>query len=101
MYWQVDDDIDLSTPSERKRILARFETQKASNPAPAAVRFLCKGQLLSNISIETVPPALNGSSVKEQENSDKLEEFESDFKLREISCQVSSGKFIAYHKTDE
>jgi hypothetical protein len=65
MYWQVDDGIDLSTPSEQKRILARFETEKASNPAPAAVMFLCKGQLLSDI------------------------------KLQEISYQVSSGKFFA------
>ncbi|GBC06627.1 hypothetical protein RclHR1_06990007 [Rhizophagus clarus] len=82
MYWQIDD-IDLSIPSEQKKILARFETEKASNPAPTAVRFLCKGQLLSDISIEIVPPAQNSNGIKEQEN------------IREISCQVSSGKFIA------
>ncbi|RIA99068.1 Muniscin C-terminal mu homology domain-containing protein [Glomus cerebriforme] len=86
MYWQVDD-INLSLPSERKRILARFETEKASNPAPVAARFLCKGQLLSNISIEIVPSTPNGNGIKG--------EFESDFKFQEISCQVSSGKFIA------
>ena len=94
MYWQVDDDIDLSTPTEQNRILARFETEKASNPASAAVRFLCKGQLLSNISMEIVPSVPNGNDAKEQE-SENLKEFESDFKLQEISCQVSSGKFIA------
>jgi len=95
MYWQIDD-IDLSIPSERKRILARFETEKPSNPAPAAVRFLCKGQLLSNISIEIVPSAPNGNSIKEQENNDNSEKVENDFEFQEISCQVSSGKFMAF-----
>ncbi|CAG8640976.1 hypothetical protein RhiirA1_468133 [Rhizophagus irregularis] len=94
MYWQIDD-MDLSIPPERKRILARFETEKASNPAPTAVRFLCKGQLLSDISIEIVPSAQNGNGIKEQENNDNSEEFKSNFKFQEISCQVSSGKFIA------
>ncbi|CAI2164398.1 12077_t:CDS:10 [Funneliformis geosporum] len=94
IYWQVDD-VDLSTPPERKRILARFETGKASNPAPAAVRFLCKGQLLSNISIDIVPSVSNGIGVQEQENSNNPGKFESVFKFQEISCQVSSGKFIA------
>jgi hypothetical protein len=94
MYWQIDD-IDLTVPSERKRILARFETEKASNPAPTAVRFLCKGQLLSDISVEIVPLAQNGNDIREQENNDNSEKFKSDFKFQEISCQVSSGKFNA------
>ncbi|CAG8504314.1 1434_t:CDS:10 [Funneliformis caledonium] len=91
IYWQVGD-VDLSTSPERKRILARFETGKPSTPAPAAVRFLCKGQLLSNISIDIVPSVSNG---QEQENSNNPGGFENGFKFQEITCQVSSGKFIA------
>ncbi|CAG8447636.1 8564_t:CDS:10 [Diversispora eburnea] len=37
---------------DQKKIIARFGTNKTSQPAPAAVKFVCKGQLLSNISLE-------------------------------------------------
>ncbi|CAG8438632.1 8714_t:CDS:10 [Ambispora leptoticha] len=64
ILWQIGD-FDLSS-TESKRLLARFDTKKNSNPAPAAVKFTYKGQLLSNISLEA-----------------------------KVTCQVVSGKYLA------
>ncbi|CAG8648640.1 6042_t:CDS:10, partial [Acaulospora morrowiae] len=76
MYWKADD-IDLSAPPEQKRILARFETKEVSKEAPVTVKFVCKGQLFSNISLEI------------EKANPEIDKFQ------EVVCQVSSGKFMA------
>ncbi|CAG8531716.1 10315_t:CDS:10 [Acaulospora morrowiae] len=81
MYWQVDD-LDLAVPSEQNKLLARFVTGQMSHPAPAAVKFTCKGQLLSAISLE-----IDQTNIKDQNVFDNP-------KLQEVECQVVSGKFI-------
>ncbi|CAG8595130.1 17610_t:CDS:10 [Dentiscutata erythropus] len=91
MYWQVSN-ADLATPYEQKRILARFETSQTSQPAPAAVKFLCEGQLLSNISLEIVQDIPNGNGILKQNGSS---EYENTFKFQRILCQITSGKFLA------
>ncbi|CAG8603444.1 37246_t:CDS:10 [Gigaspora margarita] len=91
MYWQVSN-ADLATPCEPKKILARFETSQASQPAPAAVKFLCEGQLLSNISLEIVQDIPNENGTLKQNDSS---EYDNIFKFQRILCQIASGKFLA------
>ncbi|CAG8621881.1 8541_t:CDS:2, partial [Cetraspora pellucida] len=91
MYWQVNN-ADLATPYELKRILARFETSQTSQPAPAAVKFLCEGQLLSNISLEIVQDIPNGNGIlKQNDNS----ECKNTSKFQSVLYQIASGKFLA------
>lgn len=120
MYWQVDDvDLisatttptisspitsdsptipvnpgTLSSPSptslEQKKIIARFGTNKTSQPAPAAIRFTCKGQLLSNISLEIVNDDRHSElNSNDSNNNSKYSQFQ------DIECKFVSGKFIA------
>ncbi|KAF0490131.1 cytoskeletal protein syp1 [Gigaspora margarita] len=91
MYWQVSN-ADLATPCEQKKILARFETSQTSQPAPAAVKFLCEGQLLSNISLEIVQDIPNENGTLKQNDSS---EYDNIFKFQRILCQIASGKFLA------
>ncbi|KAG9307802.1 hypothetical protein G9A89_023367 [Geosiphon pyriformis] len=88
IFWQVGD-LDISSP-ERKRLVARFETRHVSNPAPAAIKFLCKGQLLSNISLEVVSqPRSHEVCETPQQRQDDLIEFD------EVTYQVATGRFFA------
>ncbi|CAG8670607.1 13694_t:CDS:10, partial [Acaulospora colombiana] len=79
MYWKADD-IDLAVPPERKRILARFETLELSKHAPATIKFVCKGQLLSKISLEIQKVIPNGNGVHEHDGHLEIDDI---FKFKE------------------
>ncbi|CAG8442936.1 4687_t:CDS:10 [Ambispora gerdemannii] len=92
IVWQIGD-LDLSS-SEKKHLLTRFDTKNNSKPSLTAVKFTCKGQLLSSISLEaSSPPPLSSSSSENvngfSQQKDELIEFE------EVICQVVSGKYLA------
>ncbi|RHZ71114.1 hypothetical protein Glove_262g43 [Diversispora epigaea] len=81
--------LNSTSSSDQKKIIARFGTNKASQPAPAAVKFICKGQLLSNISLEIVKKDNHSESNNNNNNNNNFSQFQ------DIECKIVSGKFIA------
>jgi len=80
MYWQIEG-FDLSQPADWKTIAAQFETEEHAKPAPAAVKFLVKGQSLSQIDLQLV------TNAQEEDGRQAVI-------LEEVARQVSSGKFF-------